>query len=507
MSEKLYAWLLHLYPASFREAHSDDLLQLFRDRLRDETGFLCRARLWSDVVFDLATTVPHLHAQPRAVAAGSSGGTMFLPLPNERLRPAAMVSALAVAVVAYSLLGFLIARTGNARMLPSGKEQPQTAQANSTAAPSDRSSIPTDPTTASTDPSGESTDSPAVPEDPTASRAYSTSTELATTASAPGRANALSPAGIGAPMSIAPVNRHSLYGRPFNPEHRFVIDAVVTNLKQYYYDPVIAQQLADDLLLRFRRGDDAGATDQEFASLLSAQLRNASGDASLRVSFIAPAHAGSPGETSSAAGNAQGNDCSFSKARMLQGRIGFLKLEHVLSPSDCGAAAALALRSLKRPEALVIDFRDGNEGSSGGLSFISSDFMERSALSSDRDVIQLAPPRTPAPSATGRPGKIPVYILSSYSTVGAVQQFTHDLKVLQQAETNGSGVVGHVDADVWHRIDDRYAIEVPEGSAMDAHSKSDLENAHLRAGIRVPASEAVDTALGFARGRVLAHKK
>src|SRR5216683_8148449 len=42
MSEKIYACLLRLYPANFRQAHGDDALQLFRVRLRDETGFFCR---------------------------------------------------------------------------------------------------------------------------------------------------------------------------------------------------------------------------------------------------------------------------------------------------------------------------------------------------------------------------------------------------------------------------------------------------------------------------------
>jgi len=32
MSEKIYACLLRLYPANFRQAHGDDALQLFRDR-------------------------------------------------------------------------------------------------------------------------------------------------------------------------------------------------------------------------------------------------------------------------------------------------------------------------------------------------------------------------------------------------------------------------------------------------------------------------------------------
>jgi hypothetical protein len=46
MSEKIYTWLLRLYPCHFREAYGDAALQLFRDRWRDERGVFASLRLW-----------------------------------------------------------------------------------------------------------------------------------------------------------------------------------------------------------------------------------------------------------------------------------------------------------------------------------------------------------------------------------------------------------------------------------------------------------------------------
>jgi len=54
MSEKIYAWLLQLYPSQFREAYGGEALQLFRDRVRDEKGFFSCLRLWLDLIVDLA---------------------------------------------------------------------------------------------------------------------------------------------------------------------------------------------------------------------------------------------------------------------------------------------------------------------------------------------------------------------------------------------------------------------------------------------------------------------
>ena len=45
MSEKIYACLLRLYPARFRQQYGAEALQLFQDRLRDERGLLPKLRL------------------------------------------------------------------------------------------------------------------------------------------------------------------------------------------------------------------------------------------------------------------------------------------------------------------------------------------------------------------------------------------------------------------------------------------------------------------------------
>ena len=57
MSERIYAWLLKLYPARFREEYAALMLQLFRDRLQTERGVFRRFRFWLDVTIDLAVSI------------------------------------------------------------------------------------------------------------------------------------------------------------------------------------------------------------------------------------------------------------------------------------------------------------------------------------------------------------------------------------------------------------------------------------------------------------------
>lgn len=70
MSEKMYALMLRLYPAQFRASFGEDAMQLVRDRVRDEKGTWAKARLWTDLVIDLAASLPRAHRRAEPALAG-----------------------------------------------------------------------------------------------------------------------------------------------------------------------------------------------------------------------------------------------------------------------------------------------------------------------------------------------------------------------------------------------------------------------------------------------------
>src|SRR5258708_8618538 len=113
MSEKIYACLLRLYPATFRQAHGDDALQLFRDRVRDETGFFRRTRLWFDIFVDLAISLRHLYTTSQAALAEAfvphcAGVPRFFVLQEEPLRPGALFPGCVLTLPALTLLSVLL---------------------------------------------------------------------------------------------------------------------------------------------------------------------------------------------------------------------------------------------------------------------------------------------------------------------------------------------------------------------------------------------------------------
>jgi len=57
MSERLYRLLLRFYPRPFRERYEEEMLRVFRDRLRDERGLV----VWMDVLVDALVSIPQQH--------------------------------------------------------------------------------------------------------------------------------------------------------------------------------------------------------------------------------------------------------------------------------------------------------------------------------------------------------------------------------------------------------------------------------------------------------------
>lgn len=113
MCEQVYGWFLRLYPARFQEAYRDEALQLFRDRARDETGFLSSLRLWIDLLNDLAVSIPGSYRTVAAAAATAHDGTpLFLSLENEALNFSSLFYGVIASVMIYAVVLILASHAG-----------------------------------------------------------------------------------------------------------------------------------------------------------------------------------------------------------------------------------------------------------------------------------------------------------------------------------------------------------------------------------------------------------
>ena len=132
MSKKMYTRLFRLYPSRFRKEYEGEALQLIRDRLREETGFMKRTRLFWDLAADALAGLPQAYRNSYAPTEAASlsleaeGSPSFKVLDEEPLGRASILLGGSLSLATIVAFGFLLSRSmarlpvpgSNGRMSP-----------------------------------------------------------------------------------------------------------------------------------------------------------------------------------------------------------------------------------------------------------------------------------------------------------------------------------------------------------------------------------------------------
>ncbi|WP_109487494.1 hypothetical protein [Occallatibacter savannae] len=115
MSEKIYAFLLRLYPSAFRKRYEQETMQLLRDRIRDEPGAFPRLRLSLELIVDVMQSLPQAYrnsyaevASPVAAVERIDGVPSFHMIHDEPIRRGTFVVAGTMTIAALIAFGFVM---------------------------------------------------------------------------------------------------------------------------------------------------------------------------------------------------------------------------------------------------------------------------------------------------------------------------------------------------------------------------------------------------------------
>jgi hypothetical protein len=456
MSEKIYRWLLRLYPSEFREAYGDEALRLIRDRARDEKGILSCWCLWLDLLADLAFSVPreHFYAHSRAIGPSALyniyGLPVFYPLESEAPRAGALFTGGVISVVALSIFWVLLGHGSSTRMpVISGGEWQGDSNLSEEEAPK---------------------------------------TQWQAAAEA-----------------TSPVNIEQF--RLDTVERQRVVAAAVAILRKDYIDRENGQKMADALQVHEKSGDYDGVTDGEaFAGLLTRQMREISPDRHLTLvysqdSFPPSPTDPTPEELARYAERMKQQNCSFEKVEILPNDIGYLKLNSFADLSVCRATTANVMASVNHANAIIYDLRDNRGGEPAMVAFMAAYLFDHPEYwYNPRDnTTEQSWTRSPVPG--NRLADKPVYVLTSTSTSSGAEQFCYDLKVLKRATLVGETTGGAAHAGVWHRIDDHFGMGVPATRALNPFSKFDWAEIGVEPDVKVKAADALQAAVKLAQNK------
>ncbi|HTU34370.1 MAG TPA: hypothetical protein VMF66_11255 [Candidatus Acidoferrum sp.] len=324
MAERIFAFLLRLYPRDFREEYGGECLELFRDRSRDETGSRNATRLWFDLLFDLAVSVPRTYLDRRTEQATEfcfeSGPRLFVfadPQPPWR-------SLLVGAVLSLVTLVSFPAWT-----------------------------------------------TPFVDSQATQASNFSVSDQYSSGAS---QLAATQSENTGTPGAIG--------GSAFDREvrHRILVQAVAY-LNQFYIDRAVARKTGAAVFAHEAKGDDASAASPAaFAQLVTSQMREASDDHDLELVYspdtlpifsTPPSPSAQPVSAAYRAAMRRTN-CGFERVDLLPHKIGYIKLDSFPDLSVCRGNAVAAMTKINSANAVIFDLRENRGGMGNMTAFIAS---------------------------------------------------------------------------------------------------------------------------------------
>jgi hypothetical protein len=291
-----------------------------------------------------------------------------------------------------------------------------------------------------------------------------------------------------------------------------VIDGTIANLDSFYVFADVAKRMGDSLRARRARGAyDTYTNGISFGLMLNREVSELSRDKHMRVNYSVrtipprPATPAPPSPEDSARMRSQMDEmnCGFVKVEQLDGNVGYVKFNGFADVDFCGATASSAMNFVAASRALIVDLRDNGGGSPAMVAYVSSYlFSTRTHLN------DLWTRRTGATQEfwtrddiPGRRfgGEKPVYVLTSARTFSGAEEFTYNLKSLKRATIIGETTGGGAHPVSGHRIDDHFMIGVPFARAVNPITHTNWEGVGVTPDVKVPAADALATALKLIR--------
>src|SRR6266480_1872340 len=350
MSEKIYAWLLRLFPSRFREAYGEEALQLVRDRCCDEKGILLRLRPWLDMLGVLALSVPraYFRVQPEltsyAAHLRSEGVPSLLILPDESLGAGTLFLGGVLTLAATIAFSFLL-NHGVKHVPLSALIRPARSSADHRS--SSFSPRPPEPARDSQE-GGIAAASGRQPEMAATSSRPQNSKPNDAPSNGPTPADALRPRKEESGQLLRSSNAILAGAHLKRAERERVIRGAVANLKKHYIDPVVAQKMRD-------------VSHDRHLELLYSEAP---------LPELAPT--ATPAFEARYRKAMEQANCAFEPVKILPHHIGYLKFDSFPDPSLCQQTAAAAMASLNDADAIIFDLRDNRGGYPGMVPLIAA---------------------------------------------------------------------------------------------------------------------------------------
>lgn len=283
-----------------------------------------------------------------------------------------------------------------------------------------------------------------------------------------------------------------------------LVEGVAAAVSDVYVFPEVGRQMAARIRARSASGAyDSISREKAMAARLTEDLRSVADDKHLAVRFSPAEPSQNPSGLAPTGPEAAHDNYGFRKVELLEGNVGYLRLDLFLDDREAKKTADAALAFLGHADAIIVDLRYNAGGDPEMIRHISSYFFDTPThLNSmmDRDDKIVGDYWTGDVPGKKLPQTLPLYVLTSRSTFSGAEEFAYNLKQLERAtivgETTGGGA--HPVRPI--RIDDRFVVSVPFLRAVNPITRTNWEGVGVEPDVATPADQALERALELARG-------
>ena len=282
-----------------------------------------------------------------------------------------------------------------------------------------------------------------------------------------------------------------------------VIDSICKKLNREYIFADIAVKMSDFISTELKAGKYDAITDPKiFSDRLTADLRSSGHDMHLAVSYDPPwleegdAPAEGSGPTPEELKFYKEMNYGLSEVRILNGNIGYLRIDEFVDPRYAGEVVVAAMNFLSNTRALIFDVRVNGGGYPETVELIISYLYNSSERIHLNDFYTRMGNRTDQYwTSTYVPGKrldhADVYVLTSRNTFSAAEEFCYDLKALKRATLVGETTGGGANPVDPRAVSHKFGMYIPRGRAINPITHTNWEGSGIQPDVKASVSEAL----------------
>jgi retinol-binding protein 3 len=294
------------------------------------------------------------------------------------------------------------------------------------------------------------------------------------------------------------------------PIRKEILTKLARVLESQYAIPDMARQLADLVTAKQRSNAYRKITAApELARTLTDDLYAVAHDKHLRVRFsFAPLPQGLQDPRSPEVLNQMRKmNGAISKLEILDGNVGYMRVNGVPPVETAGPAVAAAFAFLHNTDALIIDNRGNGGGDPNTVALYVSYLSEGQPYVVNtfhwRAGNRVEEFKTTDLGELAYGARKPVFVLTSPATFSGGEELTYDLQVLKRASIVGEVTGGGANPGGPVPLGHGFFANVPSGRAVNPVTKTSWEGVGVKPDVPVPAATALGKAHALAIDRLM----